>query len=74
MFCIEYYIQYRLGRKFTVRTDHRTLSFLFLFKESIGRLARYLEILSAYDFIVIFRKGIRGWYVPLCEPLGLSVK
>ena len=26
---IEYYRQYLLGRRFTVRTDHRALSFLF---------------------------------------------
>ena len=54
---IEYYRQYFLGRRFTVRTDHRALSFLFSFKEPRGRLARYLEILSAYDFTVVYRKG-----------------
>ena len=54
---IEYYRQYLLGRRFTVRTDHRALSFLFSFKEPRGRLARYLEILSAYDFAVSYRKG-----------------
>ena len=54
---IEYYRQFLLGRKFTVRTDHRALSFLISFKEPWGRLARYLEILSAYDFTVSYRKG-----------------
>ena len=54
---IEYYRQYLLGRRFTVRTDHRALSFLFSFNEPRGRLARYLEILSAYDFTVVYRKG-----------------
>ena len=53
---VEYFRQYLLGRKFTVRTDHRALSFLFSFKEPKGRLARYLEILSAYDFTVSYRK------------------
>ena len=47
---VEYYRQYLLGRKFTVRTDHRALVYLFSFKEPRGRLARYLEILAAYDF------------------------
>ena len=55
---IEYYWQYLLGRRFTVKTDHRALSFLFSFKEPRGRLARYLEILSAYDFTVVYRKGM----------------
>ena len=40
-----------------VRTHHRALSFLFSFKEPRSRLAWYLEILSAYDFTVIYRKG-----------------
>ena len=55
---IEYYRQYLLGGRFTVRTDHRVLSFLFSFEEPRGRLARYLEILSAYDFTVVYRKGM----------------
>ncbi|MCG8047973.1 MAG: retroviral-like aspartic protease family protein, partial [Candidatus Thiodiazotropha taylori] len=54
---IEYYRQYLLGRKFTVRTDHKALSFLFSFKEPRGRLARYLEILSAYDFVIEYRRA-----------------
>lgn len=54
---IEYYRQYLLGRRFTVRTDHQALSYLFSFKEPRGRLARYLEILAAYDFSVEYRKG-----------------
>ena len=49
---VEYYRQYLLGRKFTVRTDHRALVYLFSFKEPRGRLARYLEILAAYDFVI----------------------
>ena len=54
---VEYFRQYLLGRKFTVRTDHKALTFLFSFKEPRGRLARYLEILSAYDFTVSYRKS-----------------
>ena len=54
---VEYYRQYLLGRKFTVRTDHRALVYLFSFKEPRGRLARYLEILAAYDFVIEYRKG-----------------
>ena len=54
---VEYYRQYLLGRKFTVRTDHRALVYLCSFKEPRGRLARYLEILAAYDFVIEYRKG-----------------
>ena len=31
--------------------------YLFSFKEPRGRLARYLEILAAYDFVIEYRKG-----------------
>ena len=54
---IEYYRQYLLGRRFTVRTDHQALSYLFSFKEPKGKLARYLEILAAYDFCIEYRRG-----------------
>ena len=54
---VEYYRQYLLGRKFTVRTDHRALVYLFSFKEPRGRLARYLEILAAYDFVIEYRNS-----------------
>ena len=54
---IEYYRQYLLGRRVTVRTDHQALSYLFSFKEPKGKLARYLEILAAYDFCIEYRRG-----------------
>jgi len=54
---IEYYRQYLLGRKFCVRTDHQALIWLFSLKEPKGRIARWLEILSAFDFCVEYRAG-----------------
>ena len=54
---IEYYRQYLLGRHFTVRSDHQALTFLFKLKEPKSRIARWIEILSAYDFSIEFRKG-----------------
>ena len=45
---VEYYRQYLPGRKFFVRTDHQALVWLFSFKEPKGRIARWLEILSAF--------------------------
>lgn len=54
---IEYYRQYLLGRNFKVRTDHQALKWLFSLKEPKGRIARWLEILSAYNFTVEYRPG-----------------
>ena len=58
-FFIEYYKQYLLGRKFVVRTDHQALVWLFKLKEPKGRIARWLEILSPYDFTVEYRMGTK---------------
>ncbi|CAC5411602.1 unnamed protein product [Mytilus coruscus] len=54
---IEYYRQYLLGRKFSVRVDHQPLIWLFSLKETKGRIARRIEILSAYDFSIMHRPG-----------------
>jgi len=54
---VEYFRQYLLGRRFLVRTDHQALKWLFSLKEPKGRIARWLEILSAYDFAVEYRPG-----------------
>ncbi|MCG8045846.1 MAG: RNase H-like domain-containing protein [Candidatus Thiodiazotropha endolucinida] len=54
---VEYYRQYLLGRKFTVRSDHQALVWICSFREPKGRICRFLEILSAYCFTIEYRKG-----------------
>lgn len=54
---VEYFRQYLLGRRFTVRTDHQALVWLFKLKEPKGRIARWLEILSYFSFSVQYRPG-----------------
>lgn len=53
----EYFKQYLQGRKFRVRTGHQALVWLFKIKEPKGRIARWIEILSAYDFSIEYRPG-----------------
>ena len=48
---------YLYGRKFTLRTDHASLKWLMNFKEPEGQLARWLERLQQYDFIIVHRPG-----------------
>ncbi|KAL5494405.1 hypothetical protein EMCRGX_G015734, partial [Ephydatia muelleri] len=48
---------YLYGRKFTLRTDHHCLQWLHNFKEPEGQVARWLEVLSEYDYTVIHRVG-----------------
>ena len=52
---VEYFRHYLLGRHFTVRSDHRPLKFLFSTKNPSGRIARWIEILSGYNFEVQYR-------------------
>ena len=56
---IEHYKHYLLGRVFTVRTDHQALRWLFSLKEPKDRIARWIEVLSAYHFTVEYRPGKR---------------
>ena len=49
---------YLMGRKFTVRTDHGALTWLFNFKEPEGQLARWLELLSPFNIQIVHRAGL----------------
>ena len=51
------YKYYLLGRRFKVRTDHSSLTWLLRFREPQGQLARWLESLSAFDMEVCYRPG-----------------
>ena len=57
VYFIQYFRQYLLGRHFVVRTDHQALVWLFRLKEPSGKIARWLEILAAYDFEIEYRPG-----------------
>ena len=53
------YRHYLLGRKFVVRTDHSSLTWLMRFCHVEGMLARWLEELSQYDMVIQHRKGVQ---------------
>ena len=55
---IKQFHHYLWGRKFLLRTDHASLRWLVNFKEPEGMLARWLSVLSSYDFDTQHRKGI----------------
>ncbi len=46
---------YLYGKKFTVRTDHNALKWLCSFHKPEGQVAKWLESLAEYDFIVQHR-------------------
>ena len=48
---------YLLGRRFVVRTDHNSLTWLMGFRNIEGQLARWIEELSSYDMQIVHRAG-----------------
>lgn len=57
VYFIQYFRQYLLGRRFTVRTDHQALVWLFKLREPSGKVARWIEILAPFDFEIEYRPG-----------------
>ena len=50
---------YLLGQEFLLCTDHGSLRWLCNFKQPEGQIARWLEILSQYNFKIVHRAGKR---------------
>ncbi|KRY92620.1 Retrovirus-related Pol polyprotein from transposon [Trichinella pseudospiralis] len=48
---------YLVGQRFTLRTDHDSLTWLRNFKEPEGQVARWLEYLQEYDMEVVLHRG-----------------
>lgn len=59
VFSIRHFKYYLCGRAFTLRTDHASLQWLMTFREPEGQLARWLEELQCYEFVVTHRAGER---------------
>ena len=56
-FFVVQYKHYLLGRRFLIRTDHQALRWLFSLKEPKSWVARWIELLSAYDFKIEYWPG-----------------
>ena len=56
---IRYFHYYLAGRKFLLRTDHGSLRWLTKFKNTDGQLARWLEVLSEYNYEIQHRAGLK---------------
>ena len=54
---IRHFHHYLYGRKIVVRTDHGALRWLLHFKNPEGQMARWFEVLAAYDFEIVHRAG-----------------
>lgn len=54
---ITHFHHYLLGRKFIIRTDHASLTWLLSFKTPDSQVARWLERLHQYNFDIQHRPG-----------------
>jgi len=53
----KYFRQYLYGRKFTIVTDHRPLTWIFNVKDPSSRLLRWRLLLEVYQYEVTYKKG-----------------
>ena len=56
---VKHFQPYLYGREFLLRTDHAALRWLLKFRNPEGQLARWLETLQQYQFIIEHRSGAR---------------
>ena len=54
---VKHFRTYLLGNKFTLRTDHGSLTCLCNFRDPEGQLARWIELLQEYDFDIVHCQG-----------------
>jgi transposase InsO family protein len=54
---MEQFRVYLLGRKFTARSDHSALKWLQSFREPTGQVARWIERLAEFDYVIQHRPG-----------------
>ncbi|GFW58047.1 retrovirus-related Pol polyprotein from transposon 17.6 [Trichonephila clavipes] len=54
---VDYFHPYLYDRRFLLRTDHASLTWLLNFKNSEGQIARWIQRLQKYDIEIRHRKG-----------------
>ena len=57
VYFVEHFRPYFGGRKFTLHTDHGAQKWLQSFESPEGQMARWLEKLQDFDFVVVHQKG-----------------
>lgn len=57
IYCVSHFRPYLYGRKFTLVTDHRPLTWIHRVKDPTSRLMKWRLNLEEYDYTVIFKSG-----------------
>ena len=56
---VKHFRHYLLGRRFTIRTDHSSLTWLLISKTGQGQTGRWLETMSEFTYDIVHRKGLK---------------
>ena len=56
---IQHFRHYLYGKSFIIRADHNALKWLKSFKEPQGQVARWIELLAEFNFVVEHRPGTK---------------
>ena len=56
---IQHFRHYLYGKSFIIQTDHNALKWLKSFKEPQGQVARWIELLAEFNFVVQHRPGTK---------------
>ena len=70
---VEHFRYYLLGRKFTARTDHRALAYLWESKNPVSRILRWSLKVQDYQFTPEYIKGDTNAADVLSRPVELQV-
>lgn len=54
---VKHFHHYLYGRHFVIRSDHASLRWLMNFRQPEGQLARWMQVLGGYDFVIEHRAG-----------------
>ena len=70
IFGLQKYRYYLLGRPFEIQCDHKALTFIQSIRKPSPMLARYIEVLSEYNFTISYLKGKHNY---LADALSRNV-
>ncbi len=59
MKAVQHFHHFLYGRHFEIRTDHAALQWLLSFRYPEGQIARWLQRLQEYDFVIKHWAGLK---------------
>ena len=74
LYAIQYYNVYLIHKKFTLKTDARSLIYMQHFQKPNKKMARFGSTLDEYDFDIVHEKATRSNMMGICDMLSRAYK